>query len=160
MAMASSDGPESASGSAPEQEETRREFLDHLVVGSLGLTGLGSAYIAMSFMKAPEAAVGPEVVDIGPEGGLPEGEAQVVAVGGTTVLVVNCGGDEGLIALSAICTHLGCIVEWDAEKGQIVCPCHAAIFDTQGNVVSGPAPAALPPYPVKVVSGSIVVGGA
>ena len=55
-----------------------------------------------------------------------------------TVYVV--GGDTGLFALSNICTHLGCGVRWDPARKAFACPCHAAIFDMNGNVVSGPPP--------------------
>ena len=52
-------------------------------------------------------------------------------------------GDKSVHALSATCTHLGCQVRWDAESTKFRCPCHGGVFDTQGNVVSGPPPRAL-----------------
>ncbi|MFQ5677702.1 MAG: ubiquinol-cytochrome c reductase iron-sulfur subunit [bacterium] len=48
---------------------------------------------------------------------------------------------EGFRALSAVCTHLGCIVS-EAEWG-FACPCHGSRFDKQGKVIGGPAPKAL-----------------
>ena len=50
--------------------------------------------------------------------------------------------DEGLYAISAICTHLGCIIAIQ-EGGGYFCPCHGSRFDTEGKVVGGPAPRAL-----------------
>lgn len=47
----------------------------------------------------------------------------------------------GLYALSAVCTHLGCIVR--AEGVGFACPCHGSRYDDDGRVVSGPAPRAL-----------------
>jgi menaquinol-cytochrome c reductase iron-sulfur subunit len=52
-------------------------------------------------------------------------------------------GDQSVHALSATCTHLGCQVHWDSETTKFRCPCHGGVFDTQGNVVSGPPPRAL-----------------
>jgi len=48
---------------------------------------------------------------------------------------------NGLYAISAVCTHLGCIVT--RQEGKFECPCHGSLFDANGNVVSGPAPRAL-----------------
>ena len=46
---------------------------------------------------------------------------------------------DGLYAISAVCTHLGCIVSTQ-EEGGFFCPCHGSRFDAEGNVVGGPAP--------------------
>ncbi len=43
-------------------------------------------------------------------------------------------------ALSAVCTHLGCITNWKQDAGIVACPCHGSKFDREGNVVAGPAP--------------------
>lgn len=50
--------------------------------------------------------------------------------------------EEGkdVVVFSDVCTHLSCRVNWDQEKQQFFCPCHAAFFDKYGNVVSGPPP--------------------
>lgn len=47
--------------------------------------------------------------------------------------------EKGLYAISAICTHLGCIVS-SVEEGGYFCPCHGSRFDGKGKVVAGPAP--------------------
>jgi len=60
-----------------------------------------------------------------------------------------------LIAVSAKCTHRGCTVGWDATNKQFLCPCHGAVFQTDGTNVHGPKRkpepklASLPPVPVK-----------
>ena len=63
--------------------------------------------------------------------------------------------DEGLYALSLICTHLGCIVKPSA--GGFECPCHGSRFDRNGAVVKGPAPKALPWLKVAKSGNDIVV---
>ena len=65
------------------------------------------------------------------------------------------------IALSNICTHLGCRVRWITDQGQYFCPCHNAAFDKTGLVVSGPPPRPLDRYETKVEDDQlyILLGG-
>lgn len=63
------------------------------------------------------------------------------------VLTEN-GGDY--IAMSNICTHLGCRVRWISDQEQFFCPCHNGVFDKDGSVIDGPAPRPLDQYEVKV----------
>ncbi len=63
----------------------------------------------------------------------------------------------GLYAISAVCTHLGCIVARD-EDGKFDCPCHGSRFDGQGKVIKGPAPKALAHFELSVSpDGQLVV---
>jgi rieske iron-sulfur protein len=65
----------------------------------------------------------------------------------------------GLVAYSAICTHLGCtVLPRLNEQGYIVCPCHASVFDpaADARVVSGPANRPLPALPIEVASDGVV----
>jgi len=68
-------------------------------------------------------------------------------------------GQEGLVAYSAICTHLGCVVGGTLNaKGEIACPCHNSQFDpaNKAAVVGGPAPRPLPSLPIKVGADGII----
>ena len=57
---------------------------------------------------------------------------------------------EGFQALSAICTHLRCVVNWDARRSVYLCPCHGSIFNTKGEVTGGPAPKPLEWYRITL----------
>ena len=60
-------------------------------------------------------------------------------------------------AFSAVCTHVGCILNTISD-GTINCPCHGSEFKiTNGAVVAGPAPAPLPKKPIKIVNGKVVL---
>ena len=57
---------------------------------------------------------------------------------------------RNFIAMSNICTHLGCRVRWVADQEQFFCPCHNAVFAKDGSVISGPPPRPLDRYEIKV----------
>jgi len=65
--------------------------------------------------------------------------------------------DGGFLALSLICSHLGCSVMWDKTKNQFICPCHSSAFDKQGNVINSPAPRALDYFPVIIEAGKVKI---
>ncbi len=65
---------------------------------------------------------------------------------------------EGIYALVAICTHLGCSPNWFKDEGIFKCPCHGSNFNIEGDVIAGPAPEPLYRAAVKVNPfGQIVV---
>lgn len=41
--------------------------------------------------------------------------------------------------LNRKCTHAGCLVKWNKNNNNFVCPCHGSRFDVEGNVITGPA---------------------
>ena len=60
-------------------------------------------------------------------------------------------------AFSAVCTHVGCIVN-KVTNGTIDCPCHGSEFKiTNGAVVTGPAPSPLPAKQIKIVDGQVIL---
>ena len=84
------------------------------------------------------------------------GQGKVVSVGGAPLLVLNYEGQ--IRAFDAICTHFSCVVEWQADREYILCPCHDARFNAvTGAVISGPAPAPLPSLSVFVEGEDIYV---
>jgi cytochrome b6-f complex iron-sulfur subunit len=65
--------------------------------------------------------------------------------------------DGGFLALSLICSHLGCSVIWDKAKNQFICPCHSSAFDRMGNVINSPAPRALDYFTVIIEGGKVKI---
>ena len=69
---------------------------------------------------------------------------------------------EGVVAYSAVCTHLGCIVsQWVADKEAALCPCHGGMYDLRhgAQVIAGPPPRPVPQLPVRVEDGVLVAAG-
>jgi menaquinol-cytochrome c reductase iron-sulfur subunit len=73
------------------------------------------------------------------------------------VYVLTDNGRD-FIAMSNICTHLGCRARWVSDRDQFYCPCHAGVFDREGYVVSGPPPRPLDRYEVRVENEQLFIG--
>ncbi len=91
-----------------------------------------------------------------PLDGLRPGVRTVVVVAGNPVEVVRSA--DGVTARLLRCTHMGCAVRWKEPEGAYVCPCHDGRYDGAGNVIAGPPPLPLRPFPA-VVSGDRVILG-
>ena len=76
--------------------------------------------------------------------GLEPGGGAVVAMNGEKV-AASRDEDGKLHMVSAVCTHMGCVVHWNGAEKSWDCPCHGSRFLPDGHVLSGPATQALPP---------------
>lgn len=143
----------------PEVREDRRTFLGQLLTGSLivGLVGVLGA--VMAYLFPPERRVfnpARRRMRVARIDEIPIGKGKQVLFNGEPVWVLHLKG--GWIALSAICTHQGCIVQWDEKRLTLSCPCHAGLFDANGNVLSGPPRRPLKRFRVAVVRDEIYIG--
>lgn len=68
---------------------------------------------------------------------VPLGEGKLMTVGGKKVAVYRAP-DGAVCAMSATCTHLGCIVHWNTAEKSWDCPCHGGRYDALGKVINGP----------------------
>ena len=64
---------------------------------------------------------------------------------------------QTFIAMSNVCTHLGCRVRWIADQDKFFCPCHNGVFAKDGAVISGPPPRALDRYETKIENGALYI---
>ena len=69
---------------------------------------------------------------------LPAGEGDVLSSGLKKIAVYR-DYDNSLKAFSAVCPHLGCIVQWNRDEKSFDCPCHGSRFATDGTVINGPS---------------------
>ncbi len=81
------------------------------------------------------------------------GQSAVLAAGGIPLLLIR--GEKSARIFNATCTHLGCLVRWDAASQRFLCPCHGGTYDADGKVISGPPPAALLEHKTETAGGKI-----
>jgi cytochrome b6-f complex iron-sulfur subunit len=137
--------------------QSRRAFFTNAFLGFAGLLGAGT--LAQRFFEflsppaPPEREV--EVTAIALES-IPDGAGVVVHLPGGSVAIERQGGK--VEAFSAVCTHLGCVIQWQPAHDQAwYCPCHHGRYARDGRVVGGPPPRPLSPIPASVRDGQVVL---
>jgi len=111
----------------------RRAFLRLSAKISLGLAGLlGLGGLVRYFSHEP-AAKAPTSYDLGLVVDFPT-SGELIRLDIPAIIYKT---NDGFLAYSLVCTHLGCTVEEDGEG--FSCPCHGSRFDLNGVVLKGPA---------------------
>ena len=134
----------------------RRGFL-RLLATILGLSALGSFLYPLFRFLSPLEALGITKKVTLPKSEIPVGAFKDLLIRGTPSIIIHTNAKR-YIALSRVCTHLGCLVNFDKEKQIFICPCHGGEYDLEGNVIKGPPPKPLPRFAVKVENGNLVIG--
>jgi cytochrome b6-f complex iron-sulfur subunit len=141
--------------SKPSAFVPRRQFIQ------LGLLTVGAAWLGtwLQTRLFPSTSTTEEARPVSfPLSELPVGGIKAITYGGISVLVLRT--PESLRAFSLVCTHLGCLVEWQTDKKEFYCPCHDGRFDEFGDVLAGPPPIPLEQFPVNVDGDMVIVGEA
>src|SRR5512135_3137808 len=117
---------------------SRRKFL--AAGWGVALVALvGQAGLAMSNYFKPSnqsGGFGGQVIE-GRQQHFNPGTVRLVKEGSHYISALEEGG---YLAMWWRCTHLGCTVPWVAGEKQFHCPCHGSLYNTQGEVIGGPAP--------------------
>jgi cytochrome b6-f complex iron-sulfur subunit len=146
-------------------ESGRREFLKKALYGVLALLGLGFLAAAVRLFtpvrsREEEIAFFPLIPeDEVPRAGVKKAELVFIAAGKerkTRVFIVSYA--EGPAVFSATCSHLGCLVNFNKEKQEFLCPCHGGRYDLAGRNIAGPPPAPLTRFPVKMQNNMLCLG--
>ena len=123
-------------------------------VGLVGLAGVVTACGAGGSTSAPAAAgaAATPANALAATSKIPVGSGMIFPEPQVVVTQPSAGEFK---AFSAVCTHMGCIVN-QISNGTIDCPCHGSQYSiATGDVVSGPAPRPLPAKQIKVTGDSI-----
>lgn len=159
-----------------EAAADRRGFLGFCTGALMTVLGLVLAVPALGYAFAPlrrrrgvrdsEAAF----EDLGPVGGIPAGEWRLLPLefvhqdGWEKVRVrhsvwVRREGKsvERVLALSPICPHLGCPINWYRDRSEFICPCHGGVFDAEGRHIAGPPPRSMDPLEFEIRDGRLWV---
>jgi len=131
----------------------RRRFLWISGLGALGATGAGGAAVVADFIHPKVLFEPPTAFAIGKPDNFPVNS--VTADYARKVYVVRT--QVGFFALSAVCTHLGCITRWVEDEEIIACPCHGSKFNRDGGLVQGPAPRPLRRIAIRLEDGELIV---
>jgi len=153
---------ESGGSEAPlDESASRRNF----VVGGVGALGacyvgvLGYPvyrYLATPAQRAADLASITEI-SLKDADKLEPGTALMFRFGTRPAMLIH-QQDGTWTALSAVCTHLGCTVQYQADQDRIFCACHSGVYDAKtGTPVSGPPPKGLEQYSVEVKDGEVIV---
>lgn len=136
-----------------DEDRGRRAFLGLLTSTAFATAIAGTGVTAVRFLW-------PEVL-FEQETRFRLGKADTIPAGTVLVLpeqkayVVHA--EAGLFALSATCTHLGCLTQYERDNNRIFCPCHGSRYDIAGKVTNGPAPKALARFALTIEDGFLVI---
>lgn len=116
---------------------SRRYFLEIIGAGAIGLSAVGAIVLTGKYLSPNVVKEPPTKFKAGSPEEYPPGSVTLDKE--QKVFIVRA--KEGYFyALSAVCTHLGCITNWKAEDDIIACPCHGSKFNRDGVKIAGPAP--------------------
>ena len=136
-------------GEVPRASRVSRRTL--LASGGLAAVGAAAGLVVGERLTVPSTAQrellpnGAAWTAVALLADVPDGTARSFDTGSVRGFLVNRGGE--IAALSGVCTHLGCLLQLNAQARRLDCPCHNAAFALDGNVLFKHMPDALAPLP-------------
>jgi len=140
---------------------TRRNLFEKFVGGLFGGTALAFFAPALAFLFPNKnfGATGRDFTEANGQpisaASIPEDGARAGMLGGKPAVVLRRSGEW--VAFSAVCSHLGCVVAFNASEKVFLCPCHGGKYDAEGKVIAGPPPQPLERIAIKVADDKIVL---
>jgi len=123
----------------PKKPINRREFLTLALLASLGILTLDIAGVTYMFaMPRFKAGEFGGIVPLGTVADMPTAGSAPVNMPGIKIWLSNT--EQGAYSLYKVCTHLGCLYNWNTQEFKFICPCHGSQFQANGTYIRGPAP--------------------
>lgn len=142
---------------------TRRAFMAAAgVAGLCYVAALG--YPVYRYLASPaemaESAAAVTTVTLKDAQKLAKGAVLMFKFGSAPAMLIH-HKDDSWVAFTAVCTHLGCTVQYEPDLNRIHCACHGGVYDAQtGANVSGPPPKPLKRYKLNVNDAGVEVSRA
>lgn len=154
----------SAAGADGQGEtKTRRAFL--AAAGAAGVCYAAAlAYPIYRYLASPAemAASASAITEVTLKDAqkLPAGSVLMFKFGSSPAMLIH-HQDGSWVALTAVCTHLGCTVQYEPQMNRIHCACHGGVYDPRtGANISGPPPKPLKLFKVSVNEADVLVSRA
>jgi cytochrome b6-f complex iron-sulfur subunit len=138
----------------------RRKFFAAAGNAAIGIAALGSLGVTLDFLTPKVLLELPKRFVIGMLAAI---QPNSVTFDAEHRLIVFRDKQGYFYALSSVCTHLGCILEWKESgitghpEGVIACPCHGSVFNKTGDVIRGPAPRPLDRFKMYLEDEKVIV---
>ena len=140
-----------------EAPDPGRRWVNLLLGTGVVATIVSFIYPAIRYVIPPPVSEsGHRSVVAAKVGEIKDNSAKVFRFGSEPAILIRTA--EGQYrAFTAVCTHLGCTVQYRADLREIWCPCHNGMYNLQGRNISGPPPRPLTEYTVHVQGDQIIV---
>ncbi|MDK2971086.1 MAG: cytochrome b6-f complex iron-sulfur subunit [Candidatus Sumerlaeota bacterium] len=139
---------------------SRRSFIK-VVGGCVGAAYAGAiGYPVYRYLATPvtRAAAATAVTEVELDATELEPGSVLMFRFGTSPGILIHHKDGSWVAFSAVCTHLGCTVQYELDNDRIFCACHGGVYDPHtGDAVSGPPPKGLTVFRVEVGDAKVIV---
>jgi len=140
-----------------EMPASRRFFILSSLIASGGAAFMGTLYPLFRYLFPSRKAGAVKTASVKiPLGEVAIGESRFFKFKGKPAILIRLN-QQKVVALSAVCTHLGCVVKYSESDKMLKCPCHGAKFDITGKVLGGPAPKPLHTFVSRIEGDKAIV---
>jgi cytochrome b6-f complex iron-sulfur subunit len=135
----------------------RRRLVEVLLGGGMFASVVSFFYPVLKYLVPPAVPdLGEDEVVAGKVGDLKPNGSKVFRFGSRPALLLLTAEGE-YRCVSAVCTHLGCTVQYRSDLVEIWCACHNGTYGLDGRNISGPPPRPLEAFQVNVRGSEIVI---